>query len=69
MYFAIEMLIFQKRLSKAFIANEMNMSYNTFLLKMRGKYDFTLNEALKLKEILNTKEPIEVLFKRSENDF
>ena len=48
--------------SKKEIASELGMTYNTLLLKLRGKNDFTLDEAVKLKEILNTPKSIEELF-------
>ena len=38
------------------------MSYNTLMCKLRGEYDFTLNEALTIKKIFKTSLSIEELF-------
>ena len=62
MYKEIELIMFKKGLSKANVASELGMTYNTFLLKLRGKYKFSLDEAVKLKKILETDLPIETLF-------
>lgn len=63
MFKAIENLIFERRLKKKDIAQKLGITYNTFLLKLKGEYPFTLDEALKLKEILQTDLPVETLFK------
>lgn len=65
MFENIEMIIFKKRLSKKEIAESLGMTYNTFLLKLNGKATFTLDEAMKLKEILNSSLSIEELFDRA----
>lgn len=62
MYPELELTIFMSKKSKKEIASELGMTYNTLLLKLRGKNDFTLDEAVKLKEILNTPKSIEDLF-------
>ena len=62
MYEEIEMIIFKKKLSKSDIAKKIGMTYNTFLLKLRGKNKFTLDEAIKLKNALDSDKPIEELF-------
>lgn len=64
MYSNIEMLIFKRKLSKKLIAEKLGITYRTLLLKLNGKASFTLNEAMKLKEILNTELSIEELFDR-----
>lgn len=62
MFRNIEIIIFQKGLSKREIAQKLGMTYNTLLLKLSGKATFTLDEALKLKEILESSLSIEELF-------
>lgn len=62
MYKEIELIIFSENLSKSEIAEKLGITYNTFLLKLKGKYSFSLDEAIKLKEILNTNKTIEELF-------
>lgn len=64
MYKSVEVLIFERGLSKAEIAAELGIGYNTFLLKLNGKNKFTLDEALKLKGILKTEKTVEELFSR-----
>lgn len=64
MYKSVEVLIFERGLSKAEIATELGIGYNTFLLKLKGKNKFTLDEALKLKGILKTEKTVEELFSR-----
>jgi DNA-binding XRE family transcriptional regulator len=59
----IERIIFDKGLKKRDIAKALGISYNTFLLKLKGEYYFTLDEAIKLKEILETDLTVEELFK------
>ena len=62
MFKNIERLIFEKELKKRDVAKEIGLSYNQFLLKLKGDYYFTLDEALGLKRVLETDMPIEVLF-------
>ena len=62
MYKEIEFIIFTRALSKADIAARLGMTYNTFLLKLKGRYKFSLDEAVNLKKILETDIPIEALF-------
>lgn len=62
MYKKIELIIFEKGLSKVEIAESLGITYNTFLLKLRGKSSFTLDEAVKLKSILSTEKTVEELF-------
>lgn len=62
MYKEIELIIFTKSLSKTDIAAKLGMTYNTFLLKLKGKYKFSLDEAVNLKNVLETDMPIESLF-------
>ena len=65
MFKKIEELIYQKHLTKKEVAQKMGMKYNTFLLKLKGEYPFTFDEALLLKKVLETDLPIETLFEKS----
>ena len=65
MFESIEMIIFKKRLSKKEIAESLGMTYNTFFLLLNGKATFTLDEAMKLKDILGSPLSIEELFDRA----
>ena len=66
MFNKIEMEIFVKHLSKKKIAEALGITYNTLLLKLSGKATFTLDEAMKLKEVLQSDLPIEELFERND---
>lgn len=68
MYPNIEMLFFKKKLKKREIAEAMGIGYNTLLYKLNGKYPITFDEAVKMKELLETELPIEILFSKNEND-
>lgn len=46
------------------IAERIPMAASTFSSKMTGKYGFTLEEAEKIKKILNSAKTIEKLFER-----
>ncbi len=65
MFRNIELIIFRKNLSKKEIAQKLGMTYNTFLLKLNGKASFTLDEAMKLKDVLGSTLSIEELFDRA----
>lgn len=66
MYKEIELIIFSRKLSKSEIAELLGMSYNTFLLKLKGKYSFSLDEAVHLKQVLGTEKTVEELFELNE---
>lgn len=63
MYENIERLIFEKKLKKSDIAHAIGITYNTLLLKLSGKYKFTLDEAVALRNFLDPDMSIEELFK------
>lgn len=65
MFRNLELEIFRTGLSKKEIAAALDMTYNTFLLKLSGKAYFTLDEAMKLKDLLKTDLSIEELFDRN----
>lgn len=65
MYKKLEAQIAYRGISKKQIAHAINMKYNTFLSKMRGKSKFTLDEAVCIKEYLKEDIAIEELFKEN----
>jgi len=66
MYRNLEAEIARKNISKKVIAEELGIGYNTLTAKLRGDNKFTLDEALKIKQILNASIEIEQLFEPSE---
>lgn len=62
----LEVEIFSKGASKKELANDLGISYGTFLCKLSGKYPFTLDEALQIKNILMSDVSIEELFRTNE---
>ena len=62
-YCEIEKLFAVSDISKFEAANLLGVTYNTFLLKLKGKYKFTLDEGFELKRILKTDLSLEQLFK------
>ena len=65
MYKRVEAGMVLTGVDKKELARVIGVSYNTLLQKLRGDSDFTLNEALKIKEAINSSDPIELLFERS----
>ncbi len=65
MFDNLELIIFQKKLSKKKMANELNMKYNTFLAKLAGKQPIKLDEAFKIQSIYAPDKTIEWLFDKS----
>lgn len=66
MYQKINDIIYQKKISKKDIAKKLGVTYNTLILKLNGKYKFTFDEALILKEILDVTTSIEELFEKAD---
>ena len=62
MFDKIEVIIFEKKMKKKEVAEKMGISYGQFCAKRRGEYPFTLDEALRLKSVLQTDLSIEDLF-------
>lgn len=62
MYRVIESEMAFIGLSKKVLAEKIHMPYSTLLSKLNGRSDFTLDEALKLKDALGTKKALETLF-------
>ncbi len=62
MYKRIEAHLILTGMTKRELAAQLGISYNTLLLKLKGISSFTLDEALKIKNILQATESIEELF-------
>ena len=62
MYKNLEAELSRKGLTKTELAKEMGITISTLSLKLSGKSNLTLPEALKIKEILNVNLTIEELF-------
>lgn len=56
--------IARKGLSIAEASRAIGISRNTLYFKMGGKSEFTLDEAVKIKDMLQIDLPLEVLFER-----
>lgn len=62
MYRRIEAQLVLSGLSKQELAKNLGISYNTLILKLNGKRDFSLDEATEIKRLLHTEDSIEELF-------
>lgn len=62
MYKRIEAQLVLIGKTKKELALEMDISYNTLLAKLGGNSSFTLDEALRVKQLLGAHESIELLF-------
>ena len=66
MYRNLEAEIARKNISKKVIAEELGIRYNTLTAKLRGDNKFTLDEALKIKQMLGAAIEVEQLFETSD---
>lgn len=66
MYSNLEAEIARKKIKKMLIAKEIGRTYNTFNLKLSGKYPFTYDEALKIQEKFFPECDFKELFKKTE---
>ncbi|WP_295264600.1 hypothetical protein [Veillonella sp.] len=62
MYKELEAEIVRKGLSKRKVSDMTGIRYETLLVKLSGKFSFTLDEAFKIKMAIESDKPIEVLF-------
>jgi len=62
MYRMLESVIEMQGINKQKMADDIEMQHATLLTKLSGESKFTLDEAVKIKEYLNVKVPIEELF-------
>ena len=62
MFETLDIAIYASKISKKELAKTVGIAYNTFLLKLAGKFKFTLDEAFKLRKALGYNGTIEELF-------
>lgn len=62
MYRNLEAEMVRKGFTQSRLAELLNLNSSTISLKMNGKRDFSLNEAMRIKELLRVDIPIEELF-------
>ncbi len=55
--------------SAARLAGELGMSAQSLRMKLRGEYDFSLREAIAIKELLRFRQPLEDVFERGTGGF
>ena len=67
MYKRLESELVFVGISKKELAIMVGVQYNTILAKFRGESSFTLDEAFKIKHILKSDLPIDVLFEKTES--
>ncbi len=51
-------------IDRSALAEAVGMHYNTLCRKMRGENEFTVDEAIRIKEVLGFSSSLEELFKR-----
>ncbi len=64
MYYTLAAQITLSGMTRGRLAEAVGMHYNTLCRKMRGEYEFTVEEALKIKKALGSTLPLEELFKK-----
>lgn len=64
MYRIIEAHLVLSGTTKREIAESLGVSYNTLLLKLKGSTSFTLDEAVRLRDLLQIPESVEAIFER-----
>ena len=65
MYPNVKAEIARKGITLEVIAKALGITLTTLSLKMNGKYQFTLKEAKKIKNVLGVDIPLEVLFEEA----
>lgn len=65
MYKRIEAQIILAGINKRELAKELGINYNTLNTKLSGKSSFSLDEAIKIKDVIKANEPLEILFSKS----
>lgn len=55
----------RKKVTLAILGEELNLSTTTISLKLNGKYSISLDEAKKIKKVLETDLPLEILFEEA----
>ena len=56
----------EKDVKRPQLSNEMGITQKSLFNKLNGKTEFTLSEAIKIKELVAPGESLEKLFKRNE---
>ena len=67
-YRRVRALMFMRDITIAEFAEKLGISKSALFNKLHGEAPFTLEEALKIKAILGTDEPIERLFAHEEDN-
>lgn len=62
MYSNLEAELARRGITKTKVAQELGLTLGTLSLKLSGKSNLTLPEAIKIKKIINIEMPIEYLF-------
>lgn len=62
MYQNLDVLIFQNKISKYDIANELGITYNSLLAKLSGKQPLKLDEAFKIQSLYFPNQSVDYLF-------
>lgn len=65
MYRTLENEIYHKRIKKSDIADYLGITQSTLSLKLSGRFQFTLEEAIKIKRFIRSDLSIEELFERA----
>ena len=60
----LEAAMMAKGVVRSVLARETGLTYETLRRKINGEFDFTLQEALRIKQYLGTAKTLECLFAR-----
>jgi len=66
MFLNLEAEMARTRLNRTRLSKEMGITLGTLSLKLSGKSDLTLKEAMKIKKLLGVPMPIEELFEEED---
>ena len=69
MYRNLEAELARKGITKTSVAKKLGITLGTLSIKLSGKTNLTLPEAIKIKKILNVDLPIEFLFETKDIKF
>ena len=57
----------RKGVTAAYLAGKLNMTPTTLSLKLHGRSELSLKQAVQIKDILSVDIPLEILFERSDD--